>query len=71
MTTTSEPVCPNRISMIYSPFMGVGSEGVVAMAESRKFIGCELNPAYYRQAVKNIEEAEAAGSFGSLFGIAV
>jgi hypothetical protein len=30
-----------------------------------------LNPAYYRQAVKNIEEAEAAGWFGSLFGIAV
>jgi DNA modification methylase len=61
----------NPGDVIYSPFMGVGSEGVVAMAESRKFIGCELNPAYYRQAVKNIEEAEAAGSFGSLFGIAV
>jgi hypothetical protein len=57
----------NPGDIVYSPFMGIGSEGVVAMEEGRKFIGAELNPAYYRQAVRNIAEAEAAGALGDLF----
>jgi hypothetical protein len=37
--------------------MGVGSEAYGAVLNGRKAIGVELKPAYYRQAVKNLEEA--------------
>jgi hypothetical protein len=56
----------NPGDVVFSPFMGIGSEGVVSMEEGRKFIGAELNPVYYRQAVKNIADAESSSSFGSL-----
>ena len=42
---------------IFSPFMGIGSEGYVAIKASRKFIGCELKKSYYDLAVKNLEKA--------------
>lgn len=57
----------NPGDVVFSPFMGIGSEGVVSMEEGRKFIGCELNPIYYRQAARNIADAESSSSFGSLF----
>jgi DNA modification methylase len=43
--------------VVLSPFMGVGSEGYCAVKYNRKFIGCELKPSYFAQAVKNIETA--------------
>jgi len=48
----------NPGDVVLSPFMGIGSEGVVAMRKMRKFIGCELKPSYWRQAVRAIEAAE-------------
>jgi len=51
----------NERELIYSPFMGVGSEGYVALRNNRRFMGTELNPSYYRQAVKYLEEAERLG----------
>lgn len=39
---------------IYSPFMGIGSEGYVALQCGRKFIGTELKESYYAEAVKNL-----------------
>ena len=42
---------------VFSPFMGIGSEGYVAIKASRKFIGCELKKSYYDLAVKNLEKA--------------
>lgn len=42
---------------VLTPFMGVGSEAYGAVINGRKAIGIELKPAYYRQAVKNLEEA--------------
>jgi DNA modification methylase len=42
---------------ILTPFMGVGSEVAGAVMNGRRGIGIELKPSYYRQAVKNIEEA--------------
>ena len=42
---------------VLTPFMGVGSEAYGAVLNGRKAIGIELKPAYYRQAVKNMEEA--------------
>lgn len=50
---------------VFSPFMGIGSEGWGALKSGRRFIGSELKPAYFRQAVKNLREAEA--SEASLF----
>lgn len=46
----------NKGDVVYSPFGGVGSEGVAALARERKFIGCELHPAYYNQAIKNLSD---------------
>jgi DNA modification methylase len=45
---------------VLSPFMGIGSEGHVAMQQNRKFIGIELKPSYYKTACKNIENALSA-----------
>jgi DNA modification methylase len=42
---------------VLTPFMGVGSEAYGAVLNGRRAIGIELKPAYYRQAVKNMEEA--------------
>lgn len=47
----------NPGEVVFTPFMGVGSEVYSALRNSRKAIGCELKPSYYRQAVKNIEVA--------------
>jgi adenine-specific DNA-methyltransferase len=32
--------------LIFDPFMGSGSSGVAAIAEGRRFLGCELEPSY-------------------------
>ena len=40
---------------VLTPFMGVGSEVCGAVSLGRRGIGVELKPAYYRQAVRNLE----------------
>lgn len=52
---------------ILSPFAGIGSEGVVAVQEGRRFIGAELKASYYKQAVANLQ-AVANPAQTSLFG---
>lgn len=52
----------NRGDTVLSPFMGIGSEGAVSLRLGRKFVGTELKPAYFRQAVKNLTIAESAGA---------
>lgn len=42
---------------VLTPFMGVGSEVYGALINDRRAIGIELKPSYYRQAVKNCEQA--------------
>jgi DNA modification methylase len=44
----------NPGEIVFTPFMGVGSEVYCAVKNGRKGIGAELKPSYYRQAVKNI-----------------
>ena len=46
---------------VFTPFMGVGSEVYVPVMLGRRGVGAELKASYYRQAVKNIEAAEAGG----------
>jgi len=43
---------------VFSPFAGIGSEGFVAVKMGRKFIGIELKPSYFEQAVNNLRAAE-------------
>lgn len=52
----------NRGDTVLSPFAGIGSEGYVALQLRRKFIGVELKESYFKQAVKNLENASAQGS---------
>lgn len=49
---------PNDI--VLSPFMGIGSEGYVAIEMGRRFVGAELKDSYYRQAIGNLAAAVAA-----------
>ena len=46
---------------VLSPFMGIGSEGHVAIQLNRNFIGIELKPSYFNQAVRNLESAVLNG----------
>lgn len=45
---------------VFSPFAGVGSEGVVSLKMNRKFIGIELKESYWRQASNNLKAISEA-----------
>ena len=47
----------NPDEVVFTPFMGVGSEVYGAVINDRKGIGVELKETYYRQALKNMKEA--------------
>lgn len=42
---------------VWSPFMGIGSEGYMAVKMGRKFIGAELKASYFDLACRNMEQA--------------
>ena len=44
--------------LVFSPFMGIGSEGFCSVKMGRKFVGAELKPSYFREAVANLKKAE-------------
>lgn len=47
---------PKR-GVVFDPFAGVGSTGVAAVIEKRRFIGAEINKIYYKKAVERIKKA--------------
>ncbi len=47
---------PNEV--VFTPFMGVGSEVYSPVSLGRKAIGIELKDSYYKQAILNIKEAQ-------------
>lgn len=47
----------NLREIVFTPFMGVGSEVYGAVINDRIGMGVELKPTYYNQAVKNLDEA--------------
>ena len=53
----------NPGDVVLSPFMGIGSEGVVSLKLGRKFIGTELKESYWRQACKYLDEVDAQKTF--------
>lgn len=48
----------NPGEVVFTPFMGVGSEVYGAVLNSRRGVGVELKPSYYRQAVRNLSQIE-------------
>jgi DNA modification methylase len=52
---------------VFSPFAGIGSEGYVAVAEGRRFVGAELKETYYRQAAANLEIGLKLKDQGTMF----
>jgi len=44
----------NPGDLVLSPFMGIGSEGYVALEQGRRFLGIELKPEYYQTALMNL-----------------
>lgn len=50
----------NPGEVVFTPFMGVGSEVYAAVTAGRQGMGVELKPSYYRQAVLNVRDAASA-----------
>jgi DNA modification methylase len=48
----------NPGEIVWSPFMGIGSEGYMSLKSGRKFIGAELKESYFKLAIRNLEAAK-------------
>ncbi len=48
----------NPDDIVFTPFMGVGSEAYGAVINGRRAIGAELKSAYYKQAIRNLASAK-------------
>lgn len=57
----------NPGDVVLSPFGGIGSEGYQSILMGREYVGIELKPSYFREAVKNLRAAEAEASAPTLF----
>ena len=49
-------IASNEGDVIFDPFMGVGSTGVAALKNNRKFIGIEIEQEYFSAAEKRLSE---------------
>lgn len=47
----------NKGEVVFTPFLGIGSEAYMALKNDRKAIGCELKDSYFEVAVKNCKKA--------------
>lgn len=57
----------NTGDLVLSPFMGIGSEGYVALEMGRSFVGFELKTSYYECAVKNLAHAAKGKAQQNMF----
>jgi len=57
----------NKGDVVLTPFMGIGSEVYQSILNERKGVGFELKESYFREAVKNIQKAEAKMNEERLF----
>lgn len=55
--------------LVLSPFAGIGSEGHMALQLGRRFVGIELKESYWRQAAKNLREAEHLAGRATLWDL--
>lgn len=56
IVTRTVELYSNQNEVIFTPFMGIGSEVFASVMSGRKGIGVELKPSYFNQAVKNLNE---------------
>lgn len=49
----------NPGDLVFSPFVGIGSEGYKSLQLGRRFVGSELKESYFRQASQNLLNATA------------
>ena len=49
----------NEGDVVFDPFMGVGSTGIAALKNSRKFVGVEIRNDYFEATVQRISEYES------------
>ncbi len=65
LTERAVTLWSNPGDVVLSPFMGIGSEGVVSLKLKRRFVGIELKETYFRQACRHLDLAErnAVGLF--------
>jgi DNA modification methylase len=59
----------NEGDTVLSPFMGIGSEGWGALKCRRRFVGFELHPKYFPQAVKNLTHMSDTAFGGDLLDV--
>src|SRR6478609_975356 len=61
----------NPGDVVWSPFAGIGSEGVGSLRRKRRFVGSELKGSYHKTGTSNLEwaEPEAKGTTLSLFDL--
>jgi DNA modification methylase len=59
----------NPGDVVWSPFAGIGSEGVVAVQMKRRFVGAELKKSYFDQAVRNLQVADGGAQSEMLLGL--
>lgn len=52
----------NPGDVVLSPFMGIGSEGVVSLKLGRRFVGVELKPSYFDQAGRYLDAEDRQGN---------
>lgn len=57
----------NKGDVVLTPFMGIGSEVYQAILDERKGIGFELKESYFKEAMKNVQIAEAKATEDKLF----
>ena len=49
-------------AVVFDPFMGSGATGLAAIKLGRRFIGMEMDPAYFKGASEKLEAAVAAAT---------
>lgn len=59
----------NPGDVVFSPFMGIGSEGYQAIKMDRRFVGIELKRSYFNTAVRNLRQAENADAQQTIFSM--
>lgn len=57
----------NEGDTVLSPFMGIGSEGHVALEMGRRFVGAELKSSYFRQACRNLAAVDVGRAQQAMF----
>lgn len=50
----------NPGEIVFSPFAGIGSEGVEALKADRRFYGCEIKDSYVKAATNNLRQTVAS-----------